>query len=97
MIEPYNTKLKTKPIKNMIETCNKHFKTIGISKLRNTQNMTQNMIEIKTLLSETMLGSCLYTMFFQVVLNHNPLEKVGVHCPYCKDISYIWDIICYGP
>jgi hypothetical protein len=51
--------------------------------------MTQNMIEIETLLSKTMLGSCLYIVFFQVVLNHNPLEEMGARCPYCRDIFYI--------
>jgi hypothetical protein len=65
--------------RNMIETSKKlvrniFFKSARISKLRNLRNMTQNMIEIETLLSETMLGSCLYIVFFQVVLNHNPLE-----------------------
>jgi hypothetical protein len=60
--------------------------------------MRQNMIEIEILLSKTMLGSCLCTMFFEVVSNHNPLEQVGAHCPYCENISYNWwDILCYGP
>jgi hypothetical protein len=55
-------------IENMIEMCkNIFFETTGIS---NLQNMTQNMIEIETLLSETMLGSCLCI----VVLNQNLLE-----------------------
>jgi hypothetical protein len=56
--------------------------------------MTQNMIEIKTLLSETMLGSCLYT----IVLNHTLLEQASARYPYCEDISYNgWDIFHYGP
>jgi len=74
MTKTLRNMLKTykKPVwnvtKNMIETCkNIFFETIGIS---NLQNMTQNMIEIETLFSKTMLGSCLCI----VVLNQNLLE-----------------------
>ncbi len=90
-------------MKKLIDSCKKHdrnifFKTIGISKLRNPQNMTSNMIEIETLLFETMLGSCLCIVLFQIVLNHHLLEQAGAHCPYCGDISYNWwDILHSKP
>jgi len=78
----------------MIETNNKlvtniFFKIARTTKLINLINMTQNMKEIETLLSKTMLRSCFYTMFFKIVLNHNPLEQASVYYPYCRDISYI--------
>jgi hypothetical protein len=67
---------------------NMFFKIAKISKFRNVQNMIENIIEIETLLFETMLGSCLCIMFFQTVVNHHLLEQANARCPYYKNIFY---------
>jgi hypothetical protein len=53
------------------------------------------MIEIKTLLSKTMLGSCMCIVLFQVIVNHHLLEQVSVHYPYCENIFYNWWYIMF--
>jgi hypothetical protein len=55
------------------------------------------MIEIKILSSETMLGSCLCMVFFQVVLNHNPLNKPVFVAHIVETSLTYWDILHYGP